>query len=529
MKTSIVVSLIAAGLTVSCSTTPPDEFKTPERTDVRVSAAVQADIEGLAGVRLALNPTMTCEGHWDDAQAEGVATWAEVVELDRMVWSDGARSSEAPKGYTELLAETVFVDVDPGCYELFAQPVDADGELLSRCVDSSSEITVEDHASLALSPQILCGETPRMELSPAEVEANLAPEIDALKVASVVSPCEIVKICATARDPDFDMVEFAWPEPLGLDQGPDAASWPTIVYHAFNEDRSVTQCIGVQAEAAGSYDVTVNVYDLVRPRADERPSRIEEMYGGLSVATESVEVEASLDCAPTGRSAVILMTLADAPSAPTLIENTLAWLVEDGPAAPRVLVVLDDNHRGEDEGEGEFILQTLLDAGYASDYMLEPPTGLEFEKLSEIYSVVWLVNPSHGMDDVDTHTALLRFRQLGGGVVLQGDDISRFRANPRFMEPLTYLRYEGNGTVACGESIEEGGETYRVSFFETEGAHPVLAGLEGQSFSYGGDIDLTEPRDHGELVLAWASYESPGCVVRTPAVVTLDPDKLTPW
>ena len=48
-------------------------------------------------------------------------------------------------------------------------------------------------------------------------------------------------------------------------------------------------------------------------------------------------------------------------------------------------------------------------------------------------------------------------------------------------------------------------------------------------FEYGNDIDLTRPLDKGEQVLAWAEYETTSCVVRTPAILALDPELMLPW
>jgi hypothetical protein len=99
------------------------------------------------------------------------------------------------------------------------------------------------------------------------------------------------------------------------------------------------------------------------------------------------------------------------------------------------------------------------------------------------------------------------------------------------MQPLTYLSHQGNGTMACGDLTDNNqGESYTVSFVEDSTLdHRMIQGLEGVSFPYGNDIDLSRPLDKGEQVLAWAEYETDSCVVRTPAVVALDPDMLLPW
>src|SRR5690606_32547173 len=168
--------------------------------------------------------------------------------------------------------------------------------------------------------------------------------------------------------------------------------------------------------------------------------------------------------------------------------------------------------------------------GYQVEYMRESPHGLDVDELLD-FDVVWFVNPGHEMDDPISHAALLRYRAAGGGLVLSGDDIARFRGNPSFMEPLTYLSWQGNGTSACGVRTDNNkGENYQVTFeIPSSHPHPIAAGLETLAFEYGNDIDLTRPLDKGERVLAWASFSTDTCEVRTPAVVALEPDELLAW
>jgi hypothetical protein len=193
-------------------------------------------------------------------------------------------------------------------------------------------------------------------------------------------------------------------------------------------------------------------------------------------------------------------------------------------------VVLDDNHRGEDIHDARYVAELIEALGYQVQYERETPHGLDYHHLLD-YDIVWFVNPGHEMDDPISHTALLRYRASGGGLVLQGDDITRFRGNPSFMEPLTYLAWQGNGTTACGVKTDNNkGANYTVTFeIPTAQPHPMAAGLEQLSFEYGNDIDLTRPLGKGERVLAWATFAKGDCEVRTPAIVALEPDELLAW
>jgi hypothetical protein len=117
--------------------------------------------------------------------------------------------------------------------------------------------------------------------------------------------------------------------------------------------------------------------------------------------------------------------------------------------------------------------------------------------------VVWFSNPGYPMDDIATLQALTQFSEAGGGVVLQGDDMSWSWGNAFSLEPLTQLKHQDNGTEYCGESIDNGSGTYQVTFADS--THPILSGLAGETFTYGDDIDTVTANRVGAEVLATAT------------------------
>jgi hypothetical protein len=530
MSKFILIPTMVASIWISCTHDEQDPELPTRATDIRLSASVPTDIHELAGVRLELMPANYCEGFWLDANAEGISSYAEDLDVAQMVWPSGEPVAHAADQQSHWLAETRFIDVVPGCYDVIAAPLDVRGEPLASCHGPSIPLDVEVYTSMVVDLPIICGEAPREQL-----DGNVAPSVEALTVEPEISACDIAKVCATASDADDDMLVFEWSRPRRLEPGTSTASWPTVVEHHVNSDRSVTQCIRVQAHDPDVYDIRVRVYDVVRPDPSEPPMHIEDAPGmAESHATASVSLDATGSCKPTGRSAVIMLTLNDNPGlamayARTLIGNTVLWATEAVAEAPAVLVVLDDNHHGEDARDGEFVHAQLAALDISADYMREPSGGLTPELLED-YDLVWFVNPSREVDDASTHKALLRHRQQGGAVVLQGNDIARFRGNSRFMEPLTYLAWQGNGTVGCGARIgDDIAATYTVEMVsDATEFHPIMTGLQGVTFEYGNDIDSTVPLGRGERVLAWATHEMPGCVVRTPVVVALEPDELMP-
>lgn len=531
MSKFILIPTMVASIWISCTHDEQGPELPTRATDIRLSASVPTDIHELAGVRLKLTPANHCEGFFVHAQDEDISSYVEDLDVAQMVWPSGQPVADAADQQGPWLAEHRFTDVIPGCYDVIAAPLDVYGEPLVNCHGPTVSIDVETHTSTIVDLPIICGEIPRELL-----DGNVAPKIKALTVEPEVSACDIAKVCATATDPDHDMLVFEWAHPERLEPATNTASWPTIVSHHVVPGRSVTQCIRVQAHDPDVYEIAVGVYDVVRPDPLEPPVHIEDRPGmSPSHAIASASLDATAGCTPTGRSAVIMLTLNDNPGlamayARTLIGNTVLWATESVEEAPAVLVVLDDNHHGEDARDGEFVHAQLTALGFSADYLLEPSGGLTPDLL-EGYDLVWLVNPSREVDDATTHATALRYRQQGGAVVLQGNDIARFRGNSRFMEPLTYLSWQGNGTIACGALIDGNvADTYTVEMFsDAIEAHPIMTGLQGLTFEYGNDIDSTVPLGKGERVLAWATHENLGCVVRTPVVVALEPDELMPW
>jgi len=202
-----------------------------------------------------------------------------------------------------------------------------------------------------------------------------------------------------------------------------------------------------------------------------------------------------------------------------LVEQSVRWV--SPVAAPKVLVVLDDNCRGEC-GDAELVVDILKGKRFSVVSQREPRGGL---RTLQGFDVVWFTNPNRAVDDDKTAETLLAFVRNGGGLVLSGDDITH---NP-LLDPLTRLHYVADGTRYCGRTMDGGAfGSYEVSFAST--AHPVSQGLTGASVYYGADIDSSNLIPGGKVtVLAWAQLPrnhvfhcSSGKCERQPAIVAYD-------
>ena len=145
--------------------------------------------------------------------------------------------------------------------------------------------------------------------------------------------------------------------------------------------------------------------------------------------------------------------------------------------SPRMLFDRDDCHHGEYDSDTAGSHQHLVDAVYAADFLDEPADGLKYAALID-YDVVWFLNPGYPIDDEATVVALRHLSADGGGVVLQGDDMSWCYGSAFSVSDLTRLAPIDNGVTYCGKAIGNGrGDRYRVTL-ETL-AQPILRGIEG--------------------------------------------------
>lgn len=238
--------------------------------------------------------------------------------------------------------------------------------------------------------------------------------------------------------------------------------------------------------------------------------------------TYSTTVDCPVDY--TGRTVTILLTLSDpgidSDTATSLAMGAVDWVSPS--ATPSVLMVLDDNHHNEDDTDAAYIAGLLTTEGYDVDYLDEPSSGIVEADVSG-YDVVWFSNPGYPPDDSTSIDTLESLLADGGGVVLQGDDMSRGYASAFSMESLTMLGYVSNGTRFCGTSTDNNaGDDYGITVDSL--SHPVTLALEGEYFTYGNDIDYTEPLEDGEEVLAWATLDGSSVCDTIPAIVAYDPD-----
>lgn len=180
---------------------------------------------------------------------------------------------------------------------------------------------------------------------------------------------------------------------------------------------------------------------------------------------------------------------------------------------PKILIVRDSASGSEDPEDTKYVASQLL-IRYSTKYIDEPAEGLSEADLAD-YDIVWFNNPGAPMGKKKSRDTLLTFN---GGVILQGDDLSR--GGDFDLSSLTGLKYVENGTsLKCGNKTynhnDNNGEKYVVSL----DSQKITGTSEVLTFRYGNDIDFTKVVRPDLEVLAWAKGGPDDCTEKFPAIV----------
>jgi hypothetical protein len=171
----------------------------------------------------------------------------------------------------------LFLDLPPGCYDISTQPLRRDGSASQDCAPASaSNVRINDGRTTELFLINQCRGDGRGAIDVISA-LNHPPALTAVAFerSKFVQRCEEQVVCATAKDPDNDPIEFTW-QKVG---GAPLLSGPTVVRTTTNPDGSTTQCVRAVAEQTGQYQLAVTVYDLLHdPRNAGRLIRFEEYF-----------------------------------------------------------------------------------------------------------------------------------------------------------------------------------------------------------------------------------------------------------
>ncbi len=427
-----------------------------------------------------------------------------------------------------------------GCYDVVVQPLQANGLLSQDCASAHRNgVTVEDGKTREI---LLISQCKGPSNGGLDVigTINHPPEIRDVefKDSKFLNSCTgRNEVCVTVFDPDNDPIEIAWGTSQNFNYlgGISPAGQPTT-----NNDGSITYCGKATTGPAGDYGYTLTAWDLATNSLGQidRIENILTQQGDPSMSRDDIEfpIYAGMDC--RGRSSVVLLAMNNTPGPDTsgyavpFIRQLGEWVNPFTLAVtPKVLHVLDDNGQNEHPGDDTFVINALRQSfGLANvNGISEPAGGLSMADVQG-YDIVWFANPGFPMDDPASYDTLQSYLNMGGGLVIQGDDMAGpALAGGRDLDWFSLLTYQDNGITTCGDTTNNNvGNNHTVTF--TNEPISALNGsqmdLRGQSFQYGNDIDHTQRQFGGERVLAESSYTKGQCTETYPAAVAIDPVNL---
>jgi len=302
---------------------------------------------------------------------------------------------------------------------------------------------------------------------------------------------------------------------LGVNYAEDIPGVFSVVQGYMDATHQV--CVELPEQECGDYTLRINWSWTPAPGAEPIVGTVEEPFTYACPVSEEPPSE--------GRVATLLLTVGDPgisdALASTLAQQSVEWVSPK--LRPNVLVIRDDGNNGEDADDPVLIDYILDDVdNLGADFIEEPNGGLTAADL-EGYDVVWFSNPGHPMNDETSFIALMDFVEAGGGLVLQGDDMTWSKNQAFNTSPLTHTEHINNGTRACGQRIDNNsGGTYTVTF--ANDSHAITRGLEGTTFTYGNDIDHNAALGEGEVVLATAvPTDDPTCMDPIPVIIGYNP------
>ncbi|WP_133621886.1 hypothetical protein [Bradymonas sediminis] len=421
-----------------------------------------------------------------------------------------------------------FFTVAPGCYDIEATPITGDGDDSLDCATATlyNETVYDD----TFNEFLLISQCRGVARTALDVIGTLnhPPEIS-LEIDKFMCAGAGVVACATASDPDGDPLEFTWEGREGECFEPEVISNTTDP-----ETGEVTECVVIPSRRAKSLGYKVTVRDLawenwcLTPIEDILPEQTGvDFDASESQASIKFKTHALADCTPAGMAFIGVTLGADLcvvdgklktddsmgmkkSQATKLAKNAVDYVNPNllGDPDPRILVVRDTVNN-EDPYEDEYIKARLEAAGFTQvDLIDEPVGGLKrYQTIS--YSVIWFVNPGYPINNKKTYRTLTKFRELGGGVIISGDDANQNQdlqpPNWYNMETFSFMGFDDtatndnpNGTYTCGYLTDQNqGKRYIVKF---DAASPLASGMGDLTFPYGNDIDRNYALGLGETV-----------------------------
>ncbi len=183
-----------------------------------------------------------------------------------------------------------FALVEPGCYDVYVQPLRKGGEPSKDCAkQQATELTVVEGITTEVVLVANCKAKPVAGLD-VVAALNHPPVIEHIEYgpSKFAYECEMAQICVTAYDPNSDPMEFT----VTQVDGPKLWEGPGIVSVEQNGPRA-TACMLAVPVYPGTYQFRLDVFDL--GWVDGKLTRFEEIGAGPSRSTLTVPLHTNWD------------------------------------------------------------------------------------------------------------------------------------------------------------------------------------------------------------------------------------------
>jgi hypothetical protein len=200
-----------------------------------------------------------------------------------------------PKGSSHRFADH-FEVVPAGCYKVSATPLTTDGEPSADCAASEVQnlwVLDGETTEVVLISQCSGGFVGAID---AAVALNQPPEIVDVKYSKFMTVGDIVTVCASAKDPNGDWIQFDWSQ---IDGG---ACYGPAFLSSEKDPLGITQCVGILPVDVGDYWFEVKMFDMLR---DENGTliRVEKWlrdHGSPGTSHDSLKFPLHVGAVPVG-------------------------------------------------------------------------------------------------------------------------------------------------------------------------------------------------------------------------------------
>ncbi len=293
MKKTIAAAIAACALS-ACA--PADQTDDPMlgQTGINLRSDILADTD-VAGMGYAITAVDCDTG---EAIGEPIAAARDLEDLLLPGGHPGFENQPFDAASGHLFADH-FQALEPGCYDVTVQPLDAAGAASQHCAPASESgvaVVAEQVTEILLISQCVGDEIGALDVIAA---INHAPEIVDVQYEPSKFTCgDRTTICVTSRDPDGDPTVLV----ASAEDGVELAAQRPVR----NEDGTTTQCVTVAVPGPGEYGVELSVFDQMNGpegqlvTVESLLAEGQTSHATLTAPVHAMEAEACLCACPEG-------------------------------------------------------------------------------------------------------------------------------------------------------------------------------------------------------------------------------------